>query len=115
MQQWLEEKRQPTRAIDRFWRQVLVSAINEDLDRMAASHGFQVFRLGFLARSDSYEMGVPAVPLGRLYRDEAWEAWAMSRSWSARRSKNCTSKTEKCVRRIGRRTTGRFLHQRRSV
>ena len=36
MQQWLEEKRQPPRAIERFWRQVLVSAINEELDRMAA-------------------------------------------------------------------------------
>jgi squalene-associated FAD-dependent desaturase len=74
MLQWLKEKAQPQRAIDRFWAQVLVSAINEDLDKMAASHGFQVFRLGFLARSDSYEMGVPAVPLGRLYRDEAWKS-----------------------------------------
>jgi squalene-associated FAD-dependent desaturase len=74
MQQWLEEKGQPARAIERFWRQVLVSAVNEELDRMAASHGFQVFRLGFLARSDSYEMGVPAVPLGRLYRSEAWRS-----------------------------------------
>jgi len=73
MQQWLEEKRQPTRAIERFWRQVLVSAINEELDRMAAAHGFQVFRLGFLARKNSYEMGVPAVPLGALYGREAWE------------------------------------------
>jgi zeta-carotene desaturase len=73
MQEWLEEKRQPGRAIDRFWRQVLVSAINEELDRMAASHGFQVFRLGFLARKNSYEMGVPAVPLGRLYGSEAWK------------------------------------------
>jgi squalene-associated FAD-dependent desaturase len=73
MQQWLEEKGQPPRAIERFWRQVLVSAINEELDRMAALHAFQVFRLGFLARSDSYEMGVPAVPLGRLYRSEAWQ------------------------------------------
>ena len=45
MQEWLEEKRQPARAIERFWRQVLVSAINEELDRMAAAHGFQVFRL----------------------------------------------------------------------
>ena len=72
MQQWLEEKRQPRRVIDRFWRQVLVSAINEELDRMAAAHGFQVFRLGFLARADSYEMGVPAVPLGRLYSGDAW-------------------------------------------
>jgi squalene-associated FAD-dependent desaturase len=73
MQKWLEEKRQPPRAIERFWRQVLVSAINEDLDRMSALHGFQVFRLGFLARPDSYEMGVPVVPLGRLYRSEAWQ------------------------------------------
>jgi len=73
MQQWLEEQRQPPRAIERFWRQVLVSAINEELDRMAALHGFQVFRLGFLARSDSYQMGVPAVPLGRLYSGDAWK------------------------------------------
>ena len=72
MQQWLEEKRQPPRAIGRFWRQVLVSAINEELDRMSARHGLQVFRLGFLGSSRSYEMGVPAVPLGQLYRSEAW-------------------------------------------
>jgi squalene-associated FAD-dependent desaturase len=73
MLQWLEEKGQPARAIERFWRQVLVSAINEELDRMAAAHGFQVFRLGFLARKNSYEMGVPAVPLAALYGREAWE------------------------------------------
>jgi squalene-associated FAD-dependent desaturase len=73
MQEWLEEKRQPARAIERFWRQVLVSAINEELDRMAAAHGFQVFRLGFLARKNSYEMGVPNVPLGRLYGEDSWK------------------------------------------
>ena len=73
MLEWLREKRQTQPAIDRFWKQVLVSAINEDLDRMAASHGFQVFWLGFLARSNSYEMGVPAVPLGELYGSGAWQ------------------------------------------
>ena len=73
MLDWLREKRQTEPAIRRFWNQVLVSAINEDLDRMAASHGFQVFWLGFLARSNSYEMGVPAVPLGDLYGSEAWK------------------------------------------
>jgi squalene-associated FAD-dependent desaturase len=72
MQQWLEEKHQPPRAIERFWRQVLVSAISEELDRMAAIYGFQVFRLGFMARSDAFDMGVPVVPLGHLYRAEAW-------------------------------------------
>jgi zeta-carotene desaturase len=72
MLQWLQEQRQPQRVIERFWRQVLVSAINEELDRMAAAHGFQVLQLGFLGCKDSYEMGVPAVPLGRLYSGDAW-------------------------------------------
>jgi len=76
MQAWLEEQRQPPRAIQRFWRQILVSAINEELDRMAASHGFQVFRMGFLGRKNSYEMGVPAVPLGQLYSSETWQKLA---------------------------------------
>lgn len=72
MLDWLREKRQSETAIRRFWSQVLVSAVNEDLDRMAAIHGFQVFWLGFLARSNSYEMGIPRVPLGDLYAADAW-------------------------------------------
>ncbi len=73
MQQWLEEHHQPPRAMERFWRQVLVSAISEEPDRIAAVHGLQVFALAFLARSNAYEMGVPVVPLGSLYRPEAWQ------------------------------------------
>ena len=73
MLDWLKEKKQPPRAIERFWRQILVSAVNEELDRMAALHGFQVFWLGFLAASNSYEMGIPAVPLGTLYSAESWK------------------------------------------
>ncbi len=75
MLDWLLQKRQTARAIDRFWRQVLVSAVNEDLDRMAATHGFHVFWEGFLARADAYEMGVPSVPLAQLYAPEAWAKW----------------------------------------
>jgi squalene-associated FAD-dependent desaturase len=67
MLDWLLEKNQPPRLIERFWRQVLVSAINVELDQMAAAHGFQVIWLGFLAASDTYEMGIPKVPLGQLY------------------------------------------------
>jgi zeta-carotene desaturase len=67
MLDWLREKGQPPRAIERFWKQVLVSAVNEDLDRMAARHGFQVFWLAFLARSDAHYMGLSTVPLGELY------------------------------------------------
>jgi len=73
MRQWLDDHRQPPRAIERFWRQVLVSAISEEPERIAALHGFQVFRLAFLATRDAYEMGVPSVPLRELYRAEAWK------------------------------------------
>jgi zeta-carotene desaturase len=73
MLDWLREKRQTPRAIERFWRQILVSAINEELDRMSALHGFQVLWLGFLAAPDSYQMGVPDVPLGELYSVEIWK------------------------------------------
>lgn len=75
MLDWLREKRQSEHAIERFWRQVLVSAVNEDLDRMAAIHGLQVFYRGFLARADAYEMGVPVVPLAQLYSEDAWSQY----------------------------------------
>ncbi len=71
MLDWLREKRQTERAIERYWRQVLVSAVNEELDRMAAAHGFQVFWLGMIARADSYEMGIPDVPLRELYDERS--------------------------------------------
>jgi zeta-carotene desaturase len=73
MLDWLREKRQTAQAIARYWNQVLVSAINEDVDRMAAAHGFQVFLLGMLSRADSYELGIPNVPLRELYRPDAWK------------------------------------------
>jgi squalene-associated FAD-dependent desaturase len=71
MLDWLREKRQTDAAIERYWRQVLVSAVNEELDRMAAAHGFQVFWLGMIARADSYEMGIPSVPLRELYDERS--------------------------------------------
>ena len=72
MLDWLREKRQTERAIERYWRQVLVSAVNEELHRMAAAHGFQVFRLSMMGAKDAYEMGVPNVPLRQLYRESSW-------------------------------------------
>ncbi|MBC7928646.1 MAG: FAD-dependent oxidoreductase, partial [Bryobacteraceae bacterium] len=72
MAQWLHEQRQPERVVQRFWRQVLVSAVNEELDRMAATHGFQVIRVGFLGGPVAYQMGVPSLPLGELYGPQRW-------------------------------------------
>jgi zeta-carotene desaturase len=74
MLEWLKEKRQTPKAIARFWQPVLVSAINEDLDRLAASHGFQAFWLGFLSSRTGSQMGVPRVPLGELYAARRWSS-----------------------------------------
>ncbi len=72
MLEWLREKGQTQRSIERFWRQVLVSAVNEELDVMAAAHGLQVFYLGFLAAAENYEMGVASIPLVELYSQQLW-------------------------------------------
>lgn len=73
MLDWLLQKRQTPRSIERFWGQVLVSAVNETLDRMAAAHGFQVFWQGFLAHAGACDMGIPTVPLRDLYAAESWQ------------------------------------------
>ena len=64
---WLREHRQTQGAIDRFWKVVLVSAINEDLDRISVRYGAQVFRESFLKSAEAGKMGVPTVPLSDLY------------------------------------------------
>ena len=64
---WLREHRQTQGAIDRFWKVVLVSAINEDLDRISVHYGAQVFRESFLKSAEAGKMGVPTVPLSDLY------------------------------------------------
>jgi len=75
MLEWLHEKKQTPRAIERFWRQVLVSAISEELDQMAAAHGLQVFYHGFLAKANAYEMGIPVIPLAELYSEKIWSRY----------------------------------------
>src|SRR5262249_60606544 len=59
--------RQPPAAIERFWRVILVSALNEELERCSAAYARQIFRTGSLSHRRAYEMGVPAVPLRELY------------------------------------------------
>lgn len=73
MLDWLHEQRQPATGIARLWRPVLVSAINEEPERVAARHGLQVFWLGLLAGGDAHRMGVPAVPLAELYSSDRWQ------------------------------------------
>ena len=67
MLDWLRQQKQTAAAIDRFWRVVLVSALNEDLDRTDATYGIQVFWKAFLSNAAGFGMGVPSVPLADLY------------------------------------------------
>ena len=64
---WLHRHKQTPRAIERFWRVVLVSALDEELDRTDARFGIDVFWKAFLKNSVGYRMGVPSVPLAELY------------------------------------------------
>ena len=64
---WLRRRGQTKGAIDRFWRVVLVSALDEELDRTDARFGVDVFWKAFLSNSTGYRMGVPVVPLSNLY------------------------------------------------
>jgi squalene-associated FAD-dependent desaturase len=64
---WLERHGQTPRAIQRFWEPVLVSALNESLDRMSVHYAAQVFRESFLKSATAGRMGVPSVPLSELY------------------------------------------------
>jgi len=64
---WLRRHGQTDRAIERFWKVVLVSALNEDLDRMSPYYAGQVFRESFLKSAAGGRMGVPRVPLTTLY------------------------------------------------
>jgi squalene-associated FAD-dependent desaturase len=65
-QQWLERHRQTSAAIERFWKPILVSALSEDLDRIAVPYAAQVVRES-MKSADARRMGVPTVPLTELY------------------------------------------------
>jgi squalene-associated FAD-dependent desaturase len=67
MLEWLHRMKQTTGAIERFWRPVLVSALDEELARSDARYGIEVFWKAFLGSRTGYTIGVPTVPLAELY------------------------------------------------
>jgi squalene-associated FAD-dependent desaturase len=64
---WLRRKGQTQAAIDRFWAPVLISSLNEELDKSSVKYAALVFRDAFLKSAEAGRMGVPAVPLSELY------------------------------------------------
>jgi len=64
---WLKRHGQTRPAIERFWKTILVSALNEDLDQVSVPYGAQVVRESFLKSAAAGRMGIPTVPLTDLY------------------------------------------------
>ena len=68
---WFQRMGQTRRAVSRFWRPILISACNEELDRISCACAFKVFRDGFLLNARGFHFGVPSVPLASLYHEPA--------------------------------------------
>ena len=64
---WLRRKGQTQRAIDRFWAPVLISSLNEELDKTSVKYAAMVIRDAFLKSAEAGRMGLPTVPLTELY------------------------------------------------
>ena len=65
-QDWLRRHHQTHNAIERFWKPILVSALSEDMDRIAVPYAAQVVRES-MKSSEARAMGIPCVPLTELY------------------------------------------------
>jgi zeta-carotene desaturase len=65
--EWLRGHGQTEQAIERFWKTILISALNEDLERVSVPAAAQVVRESFLKSAAAGRMGIPTVPLTELY------------------------------------------------
>jgi len=64
---WLRLNGQTQGAIDRFWRLVIASALNADIDEIALPYAAKVIRELFLNSAEAGAMGMSTVPLSELY------------------------------------------------
>lgn len=64
---WLRRHRQTKGAIERFWRLVIASALNAELDSIALPYAAKVIRELFMNSAYAGSMGLSALPLSGLY------------------------------------------------
>ena len=64
---WLTRNGQTPGAINRFWRLVIASALNADVDEIALPYAAKVIRELFLNSAAAGRMGMSTVPLSELY------------------------------------------------
>lgn len=66
-QHWLMRHGQTTGAIEHFWKPLMHSALNDDLDRLSAHYAGRVIRTSFMSAPVAGHMGFPTIPLSELY------------------------------------------------
>ena len=64
---WLRRNGQTQGAIDRFWRLVIASALNADIDVISLPYAAKVIRELFMNSAQAGSMGMSSVPLSELY------------------------------------------------
>jgi len=64
---WLKRNGQTLGAIDRFWRLVIASALNAEIDEIALPYAAKVIRELFMNSAFAGSMGMSTVPLSQLY------------------------------------------------
>jgi zeta-carotene desaturase len=67
LEDWLRRHKQTDGAMNRFWRLVIASALNADLDAIAVPYATKIIREGFLNTAEGGSMGMSRVPLSELY------------------------------------------------
>ena len=64
---WLRRQRQSKGAMERFWRLVIASALNSDIDQIGVNYASMVIRGLFMDSARAGAMGMSTVPLSELY------------------------------------------------
>jgi zeta-carotene desaturase len=64
---WLRRNGQTQGALDRFWRLVIASALNAEIDSIALPYAAKVIRELFMNSAFAGSMGMSTVPLSELY------------------------------------------------
>ena len=68
---WLKLHGQTSGIIERFWRLVIASALNADLDSISLPYAAKVIRELFMNSAEAGSMGMSTVPLSELYSGAA--------------------------------------------
>jgi zeta-carotene desaturase len=64
---WLRRHKQTEGAVNRFWRLVIASALNAEIDSIAVPYAAKVIRELFMNSAEAGRMGMSTIPLSELY------------------------------------------------